>query len=53
VQTCLEKDTKTRPSADDLLKHPFMKFACDKSALIPAMETAKKLKQAEQQKYMG
>eukprot|EP01089_Gocevia_fonbrunei_P022203 TRINITY_DN888_c0_g1_i1.p1 TRINITY_DN888_c0_g1~~TRINITY_DN888_c0_g1_i1.p1 ORF type:complete len:569 (-),score=145.10 TRINITY_DN888_c0_g1_i1:66-1772(-) len=53
IAKSLEKDPKKRPDADDLLKHPFIKFACNKQELVPAMEKAKKIKQAETSKFMG
>ena len=53
VAQCLEKDAKTRPSAEDLLKHPFLKRSCDKTSLAVAIDKAKKVKQAEQMKFMG
>eukprot|EP01102_Stenamoeba_stenopodia_P001528 TRINITY_DN1131_c0_g1_i2.p1 TRINITY_DN1131_c0_g1~~TRINITY_DN1131_c0_g1_i2.p1 ORF type:complete len:120 (-),score=29.44 TRINITY_DN1131_c0_g1_i2:217-576(-) len=45
VAQCLEKDYEKRPNAEDLLKHPFLKMACDPSDLKKVMEKAKSLRE--------
>jgi len=41
---CLEKDVEKRPSADELLKHPFINRACKSGELGPVIRTAKALR---------
>ncbi|EGG21282.1 hypothetical protein DFA_01163 [Cavenderia fasciculata] len=47
VKKCLEKDAENRVDAHVLLKHPFLKFACNSNALVPAIMEAKKAKEAQ------
>ena len=42
-QCCLQKDPETRPTASELLHHPFLEKACDKSELLVAIESAQQL----------
>jgi len=39
---CLEKDPEKRPSAPDMLKHPYLKASCAGSDLMLLMEEARK-----------
>eukprot|EP01097_Dermamoeba_algensis_P001131 TRINITY_DN1424_c0_g1_i3.p1 TRINITY_DN1424_c0_g1~~TRINITY_DN1424_c0_g1_i3.p1 ORF type:complete len:343 (-),score=86.30 TRINITY_DN1424_c0_g1_i3:176-1204(-) len=43
---CLEKDPEKRPSATDMLQHPFIRKACPPAAMIPVIREARKLKDA-------
>eukprot|EP01103_Thecamoeba_quadrilineata_P006148 TRINITY_DN15873_c0_g1_i1.p1 TRINITY_DN15873_c0_g1~~TRINITY_DN15873_c0_g1_i1.p1 ORF type:complete len:393 (-),score=107.42 TRINITY_DN15873_c0_g1_i1:76-1254(-) len=45
VAQCLNKDVDRRPSATEMLKHPFLKTACKPSEFAPIIEQAKKLKE--------
>lgn len=38
---CLEKEVSARPEAADLLKHPFMKRACEGRELIPVIQASR------------
>jgi len=38
---CLEKDVEKRPGADDLLEHPFLKYACEHSHFAPVITEAR------------
>jgi serine/threonine protein kinase len=44
VAKCLEKESEKRPNATELLKHPFLKTACNPSVLAPLIEQARRLK---------
>jgi len=46
VAKCLEKDAERRPDATELIKHPFLKTACNPSVLSPLIEQARRLKDA-------
>eukprot|EP01132_Coremiostelium_polycephalum_P005425 gene5425-6767_t len=46
VKKCLEKDVDLRPDAHVLLKHPFLKQACNAAGLVPAIFESKKAKEA-------
>jgi len=41
---CLEKDADKRPSADQLLKHPFLNKSCSPAEMGPLVRTAKELR---------
>jgi len=41
---CLEKEVDKRPTADQLLKHPFMNRACSPHEMGPLVKTAKDLR---------
>lgn len=41
---CLEKDVEKRPSADELLKHPFIMRACSPKELAPVVRAAKDMR---------
>lgn len=45
ISQCLIKDVDDRPEAAELLKHPFLKKACDKRELTPIIIEAKKIKE--------
>eukprot|EP01133_Synstelium_polycarpum_P005634 gene5634-6503_t len=47
VKKCLEKDSDNRADAHVLLKHPFLKIACNSSQLVPAIMEAKKAKEQQ------
>jgi len=38
---CLEKDVDKRPGADDLLEHPFLRFACEHAHFAPVIAEAR------------
>jgi hypothetical protein len=38
---CLEKDVDKRPTADDLLEHSFLRFACEHSHFAPIISEAR------------
>lgn len=40
---CLKKDAEERPTATELLRHPFMKKRCDPPAFAKVVEKAKKI----------
>jgi len=41
---CLEKDVDKRPTAEVLLKHPFMNRACDPREMTPLLKASKALR---------
>jgi len=41
---CIEKDVEKRPTADQLLKHPFVQKSCSYAELGPTVKTAKDLR---------
>jgi tRNA A-37 threonylcarbamoyl transferase component Bud32 len=41
---CIEKDVEKRPTSNDLLKHPFIKRACEGNQLVPLIKKAKALR---------
>jgi p21-activated kinase 1 len=43
LQQCLETDPKKRPTAKDLLSHPFLNNACDSEYIVPLMDLAAQL----------
>jgi len=45
LSKCLEKDPEARPDATEMLKHPFMKKACNPSELGMIAKQAKQAKQ--------
>lgn len=45
VKKCLDKDPSTRPDTNTLLKHPFLKKACDISHLVPLVNEARTYKE--------
>ncbi|GAM19688.1 hypothetical protein SAMD00019534_028630 [Acytostelium subglobosum LB1] len=47
VKKCLDKDPDNRPDAQTLLKHPFLRQACNSNGLVPAITEAKKAKEAQ------
>lgn len=42
VDLCLQADSSKRGTAEQLLKHPFLKKACKKEGLVPAVEETKR-----------
>jgi len=46
LTSCLIKDVDKRPSAQDLLKHPFLQKACNRSQFLPLIDQAKKARSA-------
>jgi len=38
---CLEKEVERRPTADDLLKHPFLQLCCDPYEFAPIIQQAR------------
>jgi len=48
LDLCLNKDPSKRPSADDLLNHPFIEMACDIKYIPPLMKLAKQLANEEE-----
>jgi len=51
LRCCLIKDYDDRPDAEQLLKHPFLKKACDKSTLLPIIAEARLAKEKEEAQY--
>jgi len=47
VKQCLIKDVEKRPSAAQLMDHPFLSKACQPSGLVPVIEEAKEAKAKE------
>lgn len=45
-EKCLEKEVEKRPDSNELLNHPFLKKACDKSELIPIILDVKEIMQS-------
>jgi len=42
IRTCCTMDSEARPSAAEMLKHPFMRQACTQAELIPLVNMIKK-----------
>lgn len=51
VRCTLIKDPEERPDAVALLKHPFLKKACQPAAMLPLIEKAKAAKEREEATY--
>jgi len=51
LRCCLIKEYDDRPDAEQLLKHPFLRKACDKSALLPIIAEARLAKEKEDSQY--
>jgi p21-activated kinase 1 len=47
LDQCLKVDPKTRPSAETLLRHPFLKIAAVQSQIPPLVKLAEELSSAE------
>jgi len=45
LSKCLEKDPEARPDANEMLKHPFLKKACNPNELGMIAKQAKQAKQ--------
>ena len=45
ITQCTQREAKDRPSCAELLNHPFITRACDKSELIQLVEIAKEEKE--------
>lgn len=48
LKHCAEKDPLKRPTAEDLLTHPFLKKACDIKYIPPLIQLANRLAQEEE-----
>ena len=48
LDLCLNMDPQQRPSAEVLLKHPFLQRACDKKFIAPLIDLAKELAAQDQ-----
>jgi len=51
LRCCLIKEYDDRPDAEQLLKHPFLRKACDKSGLLPIIAQARAAKEKEDAQY--
>eukprot|EP01097_Dermamoeba_algensis_P000189 TRINITY_DN1068_c0_g1_i1.p1 TRINITY_DN1068_c0_g1~~TRINITY_DN1068_c0_g1_i1.p1 ORF type:complete len:268 (-),score=32.87 TRINITY_DN1068_c0_g1_i1:243-938(-) len=45
VKVCLQKTADQRPSAEELLKHPFIRASCGRPAFIKVIQKTKELKE--------
>ena len=43
-----EKDPEKRPSAEELMKHPFLQRACEKKFIAPIIDLVKELAAQDQ-----
>lgn len=48
IDNCLQKDKNKRPTAEELLRHPFLKKACDIEIIPNLIELAEKLEAEEE-----
>lgn len=48
---CLQKDPKLRPTAEELLQHPFLRKACDIKYIPPLIDLACRLAAEEEEDY--
>ena len=49
VAKCLDKESETRPTSEELLKHPFLKKACSPRDFVSTIKAAKEYKQKANQ----
>jgi len=49
VRRCLDKEPETRPEAQELLKHPFLRKACQPSEIVQLVAQAKRAKEKASQ----
>jgi len=47
LDLCLTKEPQARPTANELLEHPFLKKACDPSEVLAKVNEAKRAKDDE------
>jgi len=53
VSTCLEKEAENRPDSFELVKHPFLKLACEPLEITTSIEKARILKENQVKAALG
>lgn len=51
LDLCLDTDPERRPTATELLQHPFLQMACDIMYIPPLLKLAKELAESEDDKF--